>query len=36
MDGNKQDEIVAFYSNQFKNIDNKNPTDNEDIRFQKA
>ena len=35
-DGNKQDEIVAFYSNQFKNIDNKNPTDNDDIRFQKA
>lgn len=34
-DGNKQDEIVAFYSNQFKNIDNKNPTDNEDIRYQK-
>ena len=29
------DEIVTFYSNQFKNIDNLNPTKNEDIRFQK-
>lgn len=35
-DGNKQDEIVAFYSNQFKNIDNKNPTYNDDIRYQKT
>lgn len=35
-DGNKQDEIVAFYSNQFKNIDNLNPTDNDDIRYQRV
>ena len=30
------DEIVAFRSNEFKNVDNLNPTDNEDIRYQKA
>lgn len=28
-------EIIAFDSNQFKNIDNLNPTKNEDIRYQK-
>jgi len=26
-------EIVAFYPNQIKNVDNENPTDNPDIRF---
>lgn len=30
------DEIVAFRSNQFKNIDNLNPTDDEDIRYQRV
>ena len=30
------DEIVAFRSNEFKNIDNLNPTDNEDIRYQRV
>lgn len=30
------DEIVAFYSNQFKNINNKNPTGNDDIRYQRV
>ena len=29
------DEIVIFNSNQFKNIDNKTPTDNPDIRYSK-
>lgn len=29
------DEIVAFNSNQFKNIDNLNPTKNPDIRYKK-
>ena len=28
-------EIVAFNSNQFKNVDNTNPTSNEDIRYSK-
>jgi len=28
-------QIVAFNSNQIKNIDNQNPTDNEDIRYSK-
>lgn len=32
----KADEIVVFNSNQFKNIDNLNPTKNEDIRFQQG
>lgn len=27
------DEIVAFYPNQIKNVDNTNPTSNEDIRY---
>ena len=31
----KADEIVVFNSNQFKNLDNLDPTKNEDIRFQK-
>ena len=30
------DEIVAFRSNQFKNIDNLNPTTSEDIRYQRV
>lgn len=29
------DEIVAFYPNQIKNVDNLNPTTNNDIRFSK-
>lgn len=32
--GGRDDEIVVFNSNQFKNVDNLNPTKNEDIRFQ--
>lgn len=33
-EGDKTHEIaLAFYSNQFKNIDNTNPTENEDIRY---
>lgn len=27
------DNIIAFYSNQIKNVDNTNPTDNPDIRY---
>lgn len=33
--GKTNDQYVAFDSNQFKNIDNKNPTKNEDIRYKK-
>lgn len=29
------DQVVAFYPNQIKNIDNKNPTSNPDIRYSK-
>ncbi len=30
------DEIVAFYPNQIKNVDNTNPTSNEDIRYSQS
>lgn len=31
--GNQNNQYVAFYSNQIKNVDNINPTINEDIRY---
>ena len=34
-DGNDLTEIIAFESNQIKNVDNINPTANEDIRYSK-
>ncbi|MGN1329499.1 MAG: hypothetical protein ACI4V4_07345 [Eubacterium sp.] len=32
---NGNEEYIAFYSNQIKNVDNVNPTDSDDIRFSK-